>query len=242
RGAFTGATNRREGAASEADGGTLFLDEIGELPLELQPKLLRLLEQRELRRVGGTKTEPVDVRVVAATHRDLAAEVNRGTFREDLYYRLAVIELHVPPLRERRDDLPQLIRHLIERSVDGDATRASRVLDGLSPASWERLRAHTYPGNVRELRNLVERMLVLGDAAPEARPPAPSSTPTTGLASFVDPTREWMEQKRQLVGALEAAYLRAVLDAHDGNYTQAAAAAGIERMYFKRLLKKYEGA
>jgi hypothetical protein len=123
KGAFTGATDRRIGRMEEADGGTLFLDELGELPIDLQPKLLRALEKREVRRLGGRDTIPVDIRIVAATNRDLAREVNRGTFREDLYYRLAVVRVGVPPLRERPEDIRHLVRHFVERALRGSATR-----------------------------------------------------------------------------------------------------------------------
>ena len=244
RGAFTGASVARAGAVQEAEGGTLFLDEIGELPLELQPKLLRLLEQKEYRRVGSSKARRADVRVLAATHRDLAKMVNEGRFREDLFYRLAVIQVPVPPLRDRPDDVAPLVAHFVQAEAGADARR---VLDGISRDAWRRLEKHPWPGNVRELRNVVQRMLVLGTpAAPQpgvapsasAAESAPRSGPSGGGVE-VDLSRPWMDQKRDLVGRLEARYLRGVLDAHAGNITHAAAFAGIERMYFKRLCKKH---
>src|SRR6478752_530385 len=157
RGAFTGADRARAGAFEEADGGTLFLDEIGELPLPLQPKLLRVLEARELRRIGAAQPRKIDVRVIAATNRDLREEVNRGTFRQDLYFRLEVMRLRVPPLRERPDDIPVLVEHFRSLAKPGAAA---------PPFSEETMRsfvAHPWPGNVRELRNAVERLTVLDD-------------------------------------------------------------------------------
>src|SRR5687768_8796334 len=154
KGAFTGAVAARQGAFELASGGTVFLDELGELSLDLQPKLLRVLEQRELRRVGGNKTIKVDLRVIAATRKDLRSEVEKGKFREDLYFRLNVVPITAPSLRERREDIPLLIDHLFGKLAPdspplSDATRAA-------------LMAHDWPGNVRELRNVIERALALG--------------------------------------------------------------------------------
>jgi len=157
RGAFTGAVSSYAGAFERAHRGTLFLDEIGELPLAMQPKLLRALERKEVRRVGGAKTIQVDIRVVAASNRDLGVEVNRGRFREDLYYRLAVARVHVPPLRERREDIDLLIEHFL--SITPKAEGAS-----LSPETIELMKKHDWPGNVRELRNVIERAVLLSEA------------------------------------------------------------------------------
>jgi DNA-binding NtrC family response regulator len=168
RGAFTGADRARAGAFEEADGGTLFLDEIGELPLPLQPKLLRVLEAREVRRIGGAQPRKVDVRVIAATNRDLREEVNRGTFRQDLYFRLEVVRFEVPPLRERPEDIPLLAEHFRQLAKPGT---------GVAPFSEETLAtfmAHKWPGNVRELRNAVERLTVL-DEMPFAGQLAPAA-------------------------------------------------------------------
>ena len=155
RGAFTGATGARPGALAEADGGTLFLDELGELPLDLQQKLLRCLQSGEYKRVGATRFEKANVRVIAATHRDLRSEIQAGRFRQDLYYRLEGVAVHVPPLRERLDDLPQLIEHFLRQSVP------TATLGALPPGTLDMFRAHRWPGNVRELRNAVRRMQVL---------------------------------------------------------------------------------
>jgi DNA-binding NtrC family response regulator len=157
KGAFTGAIQLRRGRFELADGGTLFLDEVGELPLETQPKLLRVLQEREFERVGGARSLRADVRVVAATNRDLHAEVRANRFRADLYFRLDVFPIDLPPLRERRDDVPHLLRHFASRT----ARRLGRAIDGLSPAFIERARAYDWPGNIRELENLVERALIM---------------------------------------------------------------------------------
>ena len=158
RGAFTGAVADRNGAFLEADGGTLFLDELGELPLELQPKLLRVLEAGTVRRVGEDKHRKVDVRIVAATHRDLEKEVEANRFRRDLYYRLAVVPVTVPPLRDRLDDIPLLAQHFVKGMGRGDFELPRALLARFSAYHW--------PGNVRELRNLVERALAGADVEP----------------------------------------------------------------------------
>src|SRR5512144_1283498 len=171
RGACTGATNSYAGAFERAHGGTVFLDGIGELPLAMQPKLLRVLERKEVRRVGGAKTIEVDVRIVAATNRDLGVEVNRGRFREDLYYRLAVARVHVPPLRDRKDDLPLLIEHILETTPGGESAQIAQDTVDL-------MMKHDWPGNVRELRNVIERAVLLAETPDSAdslrRAPAPS--------------------------------------------------------------------
>jgi DNA-binding NtrC family response regulator len=259
RGAFTGAATRRVGRLEEATGGTFFIDELGELPLELQPRLLRALEAREVRRLGGDRPIPIDVRVVAATHRDLAREVNRGSFREDLYYRLAVVRATVPPLRDRRDDLPMLVEHFVTSACGADRTRAATMLAAIDTASWQRLAQHPWPGNVRELRNSVERAIALsrpgetvslgvaatpGDfearrasaSSPPPDPGAESTAPSPELA--IDLGRPFMEQKAEFVARFERAYLEAQLARHGGNITRAAAASGLDRMYFKKLLRK----
>src|SRR5512144_3118184 len=176
RGAFTGATSNYAGAFERAHGGTVFLDEIGELPLGMQPKLLRVLERKEVRRVGGAKTIEVDVRICAATNRDLGVEVNRGRFREDLYYRLAVARVHVPPLRDRKDDLPLLIEHILETTPGGESAQIAQDTVDL-------MMKHDWPGNVRELRNVIERAVLLAETPDSAdslrRAPAPQPPPKT---------------------------------------------------------------
>jgi DNA-binding NtrC family response regulator len=239
RGAFTGAQGRRIGRFEEAHGGTLFLDEIGELPLDLQPKLLRVLERREIRRVGGSQVIPVDVRVVAATNRDLPREVNRGAFREDLYYRLAVVRVRVPPLRERREDIPLLVEHFVRESLDGDEERAGQVVGGISEQNWQGLLAHPWPGNVRELRNFIERTLAVSGGV-EAEPPPRATAAPTGGAPAIDLSRPFIEAREELLAHFEKSYLEAMLARHNGNISRAARAAGLDRMHFKRLLARHQ--
>ena len=157
KGAFTGAIMRKPGRFELADKGTLFLDEVGDIPLELQAKLLRVLQEREFERLGSTRTQQVDVRVVAATHRDLKQMVAEGTFRSDLYYRLHVFPLSVPPLRDRREDIPLIVRHF----VDKYSQRMNRHIETISSHSWEALINYAWPGNVRELQNFIERAVIL---------------------------------------------------------------------------------
>jgi len=244
RGAFTGATARRIGRLEEAEGGTLFIDELGELPLELQPKLLRALQERMVRRIGGQDTVPLDIRIVAATNRELGREINRGTFREDLYYRLAVVRVTLPPLRVRRQDVRGLVEHFIGRAFRLEPGRARRTLDGISEANWKALESHPWPGNVRQLENVIARTLALsaGEAVeaigvPTAPRPAAGSTPEAPAG--IDFDRPFVEQKAEVIAAFERAYLEGQLAKHDGNFSRAAAAAGMDRMYFKRVLKKH---
>src|SRR5690606_7402279 len=170
------------GAFEAAQGGTVFLDEIGELPLDLQPKLLRTLEQRSVRRVGGTERIDVDVRLIAATRRNIEAQVNRGELRSDLYYRLAVLRVHVPPLRERLEDLPLLVEALLER-LGASPSERERLL---SPSFLRRLRAASWPGNVRELRNTLERARVLELEADLVEP-----APRANEGFLIDPRTGW---------------------------------------------------
>jgi transcriptional regulator with GAF, ATPase, and Fis domain len=245
RGAFTGADRDRVGAFEAADGGTVFLDEIGELPLEVQPKLLRALEQREIRRVGETMPRKVNVRVISATNRDLEREVNKGSFRGDLYFRIAVITVRVPPLRERTEDLPHLIRSFLEQL--GAAN--SEMLFG--PQVIQELSNHEWTGNVRELRNYVERSIVLQSARLSIAPPPGMSmstvsiggtqtTPTPGgVSATIDVNIPYKVAKESLIDGFERAYVRAVIAACGGNMTKAARMAGIDRMYLHRLVQKH---
>jgi DNA-binding NtrC family response regulator len=235
RGAFTGADRDRVGAFEAADGGTVFLDEIGELPLEVQPKLLRALEQREIRRVGETKTRKVNVRVISATNRDLEREVNKGTFRGDLYFRLAVITVRVPSLRERPEDLPHLISNFLA------ALGAEDNMHLFPPEVIADLQKHEWPGNVRELRNYVERSVVLQTArmSVPAGPPSAIAGPRSLGATTVDPHVPFKVAKDALIEGFERSYLRAVLEACGGNLTKAARMAGIDRMDLHRLVQKH---
>ncbi len=240
KGAFTGADADREGVFEAARGGTLFLDEIGELPLELQPTLLRVLENRQVRRVGDTKTRDVDVRIVAATNRSLAAEAAKGKFREDLYYRLAIVRVGIPPLRERRDDIPELVAKFL---VDG-----GRKATALSAADIAALVAHDWPGNVRELKNVVARacalsgerlVLDLAGAAPRATAASTAPAPAFAVDDLFDVPLK--EARAALNARFEEAYAQRVVARHDGNVTRAAEAAGVARNYLHRLLKKHGG-
>jgi DNA-binding NtrC family response regulator len=253
RGAFTGATSSYAGAFERAHGGTVFLDEIGELPLGMQPKLLRVLERKEVRRVGGTKTLEVDLRVVAATNRDLGVEVNRGRFREDLYYRLAVARVHVPPLRERKDDLGLLIEHILATTPGGEtASIAQETIDLMMKHDW--------PGNVRELRNVIERAVLLSESpdsedslrrAPVSPSGAvkqeqsitstPSQTATSAEASMtvpVDVAIPFKNAKQNVISEFERRYISRLLAQHDGNISAAARAAGIDRMSIHKMLHR----
>jgi transcriptional regulator with GAF, ATPase, and Fis domain len=239
KGAFTGATNTRQGAFELASGGTVFLDELGELALDLQPKLLRVLEQRELRRVGGSRVIKVDLRIVAATRKDLRNEVEKGKFREDLYFRLNVVPIVVPPLRERREDVPLLVENFLAELADGNVPE-------LSPETMAALRAHDWPGNVRELRNVIERALALGmDAgtlvAPLGQMPLAGqvgSNPPAELADFVDGL-SFREQKERWTDEFERRYLAWLLGRSDGNISKAARDADMDRKYLHKLLKKH---
>ena len=228
KGAFTGATASRAGAFEAAHRGTLFLDEIGELPIDLQPKLLRALERKHVKRVGSTAYADVDVRIVAATNRDLRAEVNDGRFRSDLYYRLAVVEVRMPPLRERTEDLGLLVDAVLEglgaaRAPQADALRSKEFLAELG--------RHPWPGNVRELRNHLERCLALRELS---MPTATTTTPTRALEVTAD--RPLREARDAWEREFERRYLEALLARHGENVSAAARAAGVDRKYLYRLL------
>ncbi len=220
KGAFTGASRRKPGRFELADGGTLFLDEIGEMPLSAQPKVLRAIQDGRFYRVGGTRTIEVDVRLVAATNRELEKDVRDGRFREDLFYRLNVVPIHMPALRERSDDIEPLARFFVERF----ARRLSRDVDGIDPAVLTSLRGHAWPGNIRELENVIERAVLLSDTAtitladlPEGLDPGPSGP---------SPLRD---QIRDATRQLERRAILDALDATSGNVTHAAERLGLSR-------------
>jgi len=233
RGAFTGADRDRPGAFASAHQGTLFLDEIGDLPLELQPKLLRLLEAGEVTPLGTTRRDRYDVRVVAATHRDVWKEVGRGTFRGDLYYRLAVVEVHLPPLRQRSEDVPALTRLFLERSgaagLEVEGPNLSRLLD------------YHWPGNVRELRNVISRAVALRppDAGFSGMPILLRPTAASDEAAMVfRADKPFHDAKAELVARFERSYLADLLTRAGGNLSEAARQAGVERKYLYKLLEK----
>jgi len=231
KGAFTGAATKRLGVFEEADGGTVFLDEIGEMPVELQPRLLRVLEDRQVRRLGQNQWTPVDVRIVAATHRDLRADVNAGKFRSDLYFRLAVVRVTLPSLREHAEDINEIAKSLLK---DLGATEASHpalftsdFLTQLQQASW--------PGNVRELRNHLERCIVF--ETPEL--PVRGKTPSTA-GSAIDPTSgPLLEARKRANDRFERDYLTALLARHGGKVSQAAVEAEVDRVSLYRLMRKH---
>ena len=233
KGSFTGAISARAGAFELATGGTVFLDEIGELSLELQPKLLRVLEARELRRVGGSKVTKVDLRIIAATRKDLRSEVEKGKFREDLFFRLNVVPIVSPPLRNRREDIPMLVDCFVH------------ALGGTSNAISESARTamlrHDWPGNVRELRNVVERALALG-GDPDALllPIAPSSSGKGSEQLTFSPELSFRDTKERWTEQFERRYLSWLLKRAEGNISKAARDADMDRKYLHKLLRKYD--
>jgi len=240
RGAFTGADRTRIGAFEAADRGTIFLDEIGEMPLDMQPKLLRALEAREIRRAGENETRKVDVRVVAATNRNLEREVNRGGFREDLYFRLSVFSVRLPPLRERVYDIPELVTAFLERMGASEYARL------FTPQVYRELARHEWPGNVRELRNYVERALVMKDAGSSPIVNGAELAEGSGLNGRAEPAPldaslngPFKEAKEQLIAQFERAYLERLMNATSGNVSLAARTAQLDRMYLHRLLQRH---
>ncbi len=242
KGSFTGAERQHVGAFERANGGTLFLDEIGELPVGLQTALLGALERRSFRRVGGKEPISVDVRVVSATNRDLRDSVNAGTFRQDVYYRLAVISLFLPPLRDRVDDIPLLATHFLRRSgFVGD------ISEVLSESAMSALKAHRWPGNVRELRNAVEAAMVMGETPnlgsgnSNQAAAAPRAVSTVAAAPGADPLLEmpYNDARAQLIDQFEDRYIRALVTRAEGNVSLASRLAQMNRAYLTRLLKRH---
>jgi DNA-binding NtrC family response regulator len=236
RGAFTGAVTDRPGAFEEADGGTLFLDEVGELAPGVQPALLRALDKQSVRPVGATSYSRASVRVVAATNRNLRAEIAGRRFREDLYYRLAVVRMLVPPLRERPDDIPLLVEHFIKQFRPNDAM-------AIAPGDLDRLRKHNWYGNVRELRNVIERACALShgerleiDEALDERPVVGAGA---GIAGAMNVDLPFKEAKAQVVDSFEREYIRTLLKRHQGNLSAAARAAEVDRKHLRELLRKH---
>ena len=234
KGAFTGASENRRGMFQMAHGGTLLLDEIGEMPLPLQSKLLRVIEDKRLTPIGSDRVVEVDVRFIATTNKDLQAEAERGTFRRDLFYRLSVMPVRVPPLRERADDVPLLARHLL----DASARRSKKTVREIAPAAMQALCAYGWPGNVRELENVIERAVIVAksdtitDVEPfltgggDARPP-------------VDLALPFRDAKARVVEEFERAYVTGVLEAHAGKLTAAAKHADMDPKNFHEKLTRY---
>lgn len=230
KGAFTGADQRRLGCFELAHGGTLFLDEVGELPVELQAKFLRVIEEEKLRRLGGKTEIAVDVRVICATHRDLKRQIEAGAFREDLYFRLNVFSVQLPPLKERREDIPLLAQHFVERF----ASEAGKRIRGVTPAAMEILQAYSWPGNIRELRNTMERGVILcdGDMIDESHlPPEMEPASSTGAViklSLGMPLRE-----------VEKEYILGSLRRNKGNKSRTAEILGISEKTLYNKLNRY---
>ena len=261
KGSFTGAIMTRQGIFELADGGTLFLDELGELPLELQPKLLRVLEQREIRRVGSHRPIKVDVRIIAATNRKLEDEVRAGRFRQDLYYRLSVVRLELPPLRERGDDVTLLAKHFLRSHTANRTAEGTIRLRGISREALEALETYRWPGNVRELLNTIERglsfaegdTLELADLPEQVRDAVRLRPTATNLAALAaapapEPTKQTLlapdttfkESKERWISGFERDYIIALLRKNGGNISHSAREADIDRKYFRKLMKKYE--
>jgi DNA-binding NtrC family response regulator len=244
KGAFTGAVGAKPGRFELAHGGTLFLDEIGEIPIEMQVKLLRVLQESEFERVGGIKTIKVDVRLVTATNRDLLQEIGAGSFREDLFYRLNVVPIHIPPLRERREDIPLLVEHFISKFNE----RLKKQVTSIAPEALERLVAHQWPGNIRELENLMERTVLFCDG-PQIRvsdlPPEVSHLPATAaatlpvLAPAAGDAGSLKEAVRAQTERVERELIQRALDETGGNVTQAARKLKISRKSLQTKMKEF---
>ena len=233
KGSFTGAVDAKVGSFEEADKGTLVLDEIGELPLDLQPKLLRAIETREVQRVGEAKPRSIDIRLVASTNRNLEAEVRAGRFREDLFFRLSVITVWMPPLRERKEEIPRLIRHAIQK-LGGDPSR------DLPKSLMDVVMSHDWPGNVRELRNFVERFMTLSDHDPAGLLGVPARKPGASSANVAMETDlPFHEARRMWTERFEREYLAKLLATHGDNISEVARIAGISRQSCYRLMEKH---
>jgi two-component system response regulator AtoC/two-component system nitrogen regulation response regulator NtrX len=254
KGAFTGADARRVGRFESADGGTIFLDEIGDMPLETQAKVLRVLQEKSFERVGGNQSLKVDVRVVAATHRDLEAEVEKGRYRQDLYYRLKVVEIHIPPLRERLEDIPALVERFLQQLAD----RLDREKMAVSQDALVRLASYAWPGNVRELRNVVEQTAVLasgsvieaddvqlpdlGSRLGKADPPLDPSR--SGPMRGTRPTKEsalsgsFADAKKQMIEDFEKGFILRALRANGGNISRAAESMGMVRQSLQQKIRE----
>jgi DNA-binding NtrC family response regulator len=227
----------KPGLFQVADGGTLFLDEVGELPLPFQPKLLRAIQERHIRPVGSAEQVAVDVRIVCATNRNLQQEVAEGRFRADLFYRLDVVRIAVPPLRERPEDVPLLAAHFLERFAEGSA------ITGMEPDVAAALAAYPWPGNVRQLRNVLERACALApgptirlqDLPEEVVAGAEAETADSGI----EPGGTFQEIKARKVAAIESSYVAGLLQKHGGNVTRSAEEAGMTRSAFQKLMQRY---
>ena len=239
RGAFTGATARRQGKFELADGGTLFLDEIGDMHIETQAKLLRVLEEKQFERLGGSETVTVDVRIISATNKDLPAEIAEGRFREDLFYRLKVVDIFLPPLRDRREDIPLLVQHFLARFND----QHSKTMTDVPPDVMKMLMVHAWPGNIRELMHAVERTVIFSDGSELSRDLLPQEV--RGAASVESTESVWrdgvffQDAKQEVVQSFEVAFIRAALEYYEGNISRTAPAIGMKRQALQQKLKEH---
>jgi DNA-binding NtrC family response regulator len=243
RGAFTGAVATRKGVFEQAHGGTLLIDEIGDLDVALQPKLLRVLERAEVRRVGGNTAIPVDVRILSATRRDLDREVQAERFRDDLYHRLVVARVELPPLRRREGDITLLAQRFATQLGNAQPLTGPLAGRSLSESLLARWNAYSWPGNVRELRNAVARHMALGELAVEPAAAAPKTSPTHGdfIADVLALGLPLIPSRQRVVEELERRYIEKVLAEHGGNVLEAAAASGLARRHFHRLKARARG-
>ena len=233
KGAFTGATERRKGALAEADGGTLFLDELGELPIDLQPKLLRALAEKQVKRVGGNSFEPIDVRVLAATRRDLGAEMNAGRFRSDLFFRIAQVRVELPPLRERLADLPLLVEDICKKVGKGE--HAGAVVAWIE----QRMASHDWPGNVRELVNVASVAATLADTPGAIDDVLTLARDPVDAPRGIGPATAFSEAKRTAVATFERDYFTQLAKRSQGNVSEMARQSGMERHHVRAYLRKY---
>lgn len=247
KGAFTGATSDRPGAFESADGGTVFLDEIGELPQELQPKLLRVLEKREIKRVGSNEVRKIDVRIICATNRNIKKEISEGNFREDLYYRLSVVNIELPPLREHKEDIPLLAETFMSRLHNAKARDEIQDFDYAMKA----LMRYDWPGNIREFRNLIDRAYYhiqkpvdilqcqQGGTLLKQSNNGSNGDEENSVSNNVDTTKPFKDEKNRLIDDFERQYIKELLARNNGNVSKSAREADIERAYLQRLIKKY---
>jgi DNA-binding NtrC family response regulator len=237
RGAFTGADRMKKGLIESADGGTLFLDEIGDLGVELQSRLFRFVEERELRRLGGLEPVRVDCRIVCATNQDLAAKIKAGTFREELYYRLGVVTVKLPPLRDRPEDIPHLARFFLERF----SRRYGKSL-AATPPFYEALLRQTWPGNVRHLKNVMEKLTALHPGGTLEPEDLAEDFPVAEAAATNFASLPWKEARERYLESFERSYAQALLARCEGNVSAAAREAGVDRKTFYALLKREKEA